>query len=156
MAVRKEKIVSMFRNRNGTLFMPTKKEDNIRRLKEIGHLSDDWNGYGAGAFSSALIDKCNTIINGLDIQPDVYPTGRQSIQMQYELEDRSYLEFEIFEDKTLCLKVHRRIYSNATTMQITENESERVRGIVEDFFGHGTGERDSLQTDQALTARYFG
>lgn len=71
--------------------------NSIKRLRDIENLPFDWNGYGAECFSSMLIDKCERIIKKLYIQPLIYPRGIDSIQFQYELNDRSYLEFEIFE-----------------------------------------------------------
>ncbi len=86
---------------------------SLSRLNDIRKLPDDWNEYGARAFTDTLVYKCERIINLLSVQPSIYPTGRNSIQFQYELGDKSYLEFEIFEDRTLCLQVPKRIYSKA-------------------------------------------
>lgn len=122
---------------NKTLIMRKENDvaKSIHRLDEIGRLPCDWNGYGAKPFSSLLIHKCESIVNVLMHQPEIYPTGRQSIQFQYELKDRSYLEFEIFEHKTMCLCVPKRIYSDAKTMEITDSEEENIREIVDRFYG---------------------
>lgn len=120
------------------LFMDKDVIKSIYRLDEIGKLPCDWNGYGARPFSSLLIDKCEKIVDGLTYQPQIYPTGRQSIQFQYELKDRSYLEFEIFEHKTLCLYVPKRVYADAKTMEITDLEEEKIKEIVNDFYRNGS------------------
>jgi len=110
------------------------KAQNLARLDQIATLNDDWNGYNANPFSKELVEKCKGIINALELQPKIFPTGRQSIQFQYELEDRSYLEFEIFEKKILCLEVPKRIYSNARTFEFPISEITKVKEIVNEFY----------------------
>ena len=102
-------------------------------LESIQNLKYNWNGNNAKPFSDKLIEKCKKIINILPIQPTIYPTERNSIQFQYELEDKSYLEFEIFEDKILCLEVPQRIYSKAIEREITNSEDILIRNIVNNF-----------------------
>lgn len=128
-------ITLIYNSRNGMLFMNKDAVKSVCRLNEIGKLPYDWNGYGAKPFSAMLIDKCQGIVNTLTYQPQIYPTGRQSIQFQYELKDRSYLEFEIFENKTMCLYVPKRVYSDAKTMEITDSEGKNIKKIVDSFYG---------------------
>ena len=87
-------------------------------------------------FSEKLISKCKCIIKSLDQSPDIFPTGRGSIQFQFELEDRSYLELEIFEDKINALIVPKRIYTAATEKQFTsgDNDIKKAKEIVDDFY----------------------
>lgn len=75
-----------------------KKMLNIRKLKEISELEYNWNGNSAAPFSSLLIGNSFNIINTIIRQPDLFPTARNSIQIEYEKADGSYLEFEIFEN----------------------------------------------------------
>ena len=110
------------------------KAQNLARLDQIAALEDNWNGYGAKAFPKELIDKCKDIINSLQLQPKIFPTGRQSIQFQYELEDRSYLEFEIRTEKISCLTVPKRKYSDAHSFEFSISESKKVREIVQKFY----------------------
>lgn len=110
------------------------KDTDYMRLEQILHLSDDWNGYGAKKFTSALVEKCQSIFLELPIAPHIYPTGRQSIQFQYELPDRSYLEFEIFEKRTMCLLVPQRQYSRAETKEFTSHEIEKIKEMVIKFY----------------------
>lgn len=111
-----------------------KKEDARNRLKEISYLKYDWNGYQAQPFQSRLIKKCKRILQELNHVPQIFPTARNSIQFEYELEDGSYLEFEIYLDKTHYLEIPKRDYSNCISEDITENEKERVRQLTREFF----------------------
>lgn len=111
------------------------KAQNLFRLDQIAELEENWNGYGAKAFSQELIDKCKDIITDLEFQPKIFPTGRQSVQFQYELEDRSYLEFEIFGEKVSCLEVPQRRYSDARTFEFPISETQKIKEIVKEFYG---------------------
>lgn len=85
-------------NWDGISFMTAKIADSIKRLDEIAALRANWNGNGASAFSNAIINAAQKFVSGLSIQPVILPTGRDSIQMEYEKENGDYLEFELFED----------------------------------------------------------
>jgi hypothetical protein len=78
-----------------------KRIENIRILESFKILKDNWDGYNAPAIDFYLIEKCKEIVNSfaLHIQPDIFPTGRNSIQFEYESDDGKYLEIEIFLDK---------------------------------------------------------
>lgn len=137
-----ESVVKLFYNsRSGLLSMKPDVIKSLERLKDIGNLEQDWNGYGAKPFSDTLIDKCEKIVSLLPVQPSIYPTGRNSIQFQYELSDRSYLEFEIFEKRTMCLQVPKRIYSEAKEMELKEAEDAQIKEIVENFYGRDSTEK---------------
>jgi hypothetical protein len=122
---------------NSRIENPIMKKDiflNIDRLNDIGNLSYNWDGYDAKPFNFELINKCKKIVRILSYQPDIYPTGRQSIQFQYELSNKSYLEFEIFNNKTLCLWVPKRNYINAKEIEIVVSEEEHIKEMVDSFY----------------------
>lgn len=134
-------VMFIYNGRSELLFMKPEVIKSIKRLRDIESLGFDWNGYGAKPFSGALIDKCERIVGVLSEQPLIYPTGRSSIQFQYELSDRSYLEFEIFEDRTMCLQVPKRIYSDAIELELTDSEDNRIKEIVDNFYGRKSTEK---------------
>lgn len=75
---------------------------NLQTLRTLRKLQVDWNGKGSLPFSESLIQKVFTIVRELTYQPDIFPTGRNSIQLEYEI-GNEYLEFEIFEEKIVAL-----------------------------------------------------
>ena len=77
--------------------METALESNLLYLDEISKLEDNWDGYGAEAFSSKHIALAKDIVTRLPYQPEIFPTPR-SIQFEYTLDNNDYLEFELFED----------------------------------------------------------
>ena len=131
-------VVHICKSGSGTPVMNSKLNTSLQKLKDIENLTADWDGYGTEPFSKSLINKCQDIVRTLSVQPSIYPTGRRSIQMQYELNDRSYLEFEVFENETMCLKVPQRKYSEATEFQLYGSEKTKIKEIVDDFYGRNS------------------
>ena len=73
-----------------------KLNQNLKLLESFVQLPENWNGYGAKGFTAPLVSLAKEILNSLEVQPDVFPTGRESIQFEYEKCNGEYLEFEIF------------------------------------------------------------
>lgn len=71
--------------------------DSLKRLEDISALSDNWDGEGATSFSSSIIETVNEFIHSVSVQPDIFPTLRNSIQLEYENNKNEYLEFELFD-----------------------------------------------------------
>ncbi|MCE5224222.1 hypothetical protein LLG10_08635 [bacterium] len=78
---------------------------NIDRLQKLYLLDNNWDGYGAEKIDTSLIKFCVKVISLLDDdkQPLVNPTGRNSIQMEYEKEDGTYFELEFFKEDVINL-----------------------------------------------------
>ena len=109
---------------------------NIQTLSEIGKLDTDWNGYGAAPIPQAVLERSLFLLNSLETagQPQhIYPTGRRTIQFEYDFSDRSYLEFEIYEDRITMLWVPRRKYNSA--IQLEFSELSQVPILVRRFVG---------------------
>ena len=104
--------------------------NNLQKLNNIKLFKENWNGYNAKPFSDSLIEKCKEIIQRIpdNLQPSIFPTGRSSIQMQYELVDNSYLEFEIFLDRIEFLEVPKRNYSKIK--RGTLNDYKQMEEII--------------------------
>jgi len=72
---------------------------NKRKIESIKNLKYNWNDNNAEPFDNALLESVSSLINRLDYQPKLFPTGRKSIQLEYH-KGTDYLEFEIFINKT--------------------------------------------------------
>lgn len=70
-------------------------------LNSIQLLERNWNDNEAEPFSDDLISKTKEILPSLEVQPQIFPTARNSIQLEYEKENNDYLEFEIYEDSIM-------------------------------------------------------
>lgn len=98
------------------------KEEFIKKIDVIAKLKSEWvNGndfVGRVAFSSELIEKVKKISEQLPIFPMVFPTYRNSIQLEYEKKNGEYLEFELFENnriKKFYMASDKRHYTRSIT-----------------------------------------
>lgn len=92
---------SMFDTDEALVSMVGQRIHNVIKLRSFAVLEHGWNGYGALPLDGDLIDECVQLLYTpglLGLQPDVFPTGRGSIQFEYENEDGQYLEIEIYSD----------------------------------------------------------
>lgn len=98
-------------------------QKSYSRLDELASYKADWNGNGADPFSPELISKCKSIINELSRQPEIYPTAIDAIQFEYDKDDGSYIEFEVYLDKA---KMYRKDASgNGYTRTISLSEIKK-------------------------------
>ena len=103
--LKNEKTVLAYAERLAPILSPKKKvqanvggnvrEHNEEKLRIISSLKDGWNGNGAPAFSEALIEKTEELLNNLTIQPEIFPTALGTIQMEYDNQRRDHMEIEI-------------------------------------------------------------
>ncbi len=68
--------------------------DSIETLESYRELRAGWNGKGSTSFDGELIDSAIDFVKQLDYQPEIFPTGRDTIQFEYHT-DRGYLEVEV-------------------------------------------------------------
>ncbi len=94
---------------------------NLLKLNEIASLKENWNSYGASPFSPKLLETARRIIIGLSIQPEVFPTADDSIQIEYDGPQGSYLEIQITEN------------SKFEVLQIDKDGHESVMHVVADI-----------------------
>ena len=100
--------------------------DSRTALVQIRYLKQNWNGYGADPFPETLVNKCWLICTKLRIQPLISPTARNSIQFEYELEDKSYLEFEIYIDNITVLIVEKRDYNKSIEFNLKAIDKDSI------------------------------
>lgn len=109
--------------------------DNLNKIEKIAAFENDWNGNGGEAFTSQAISVFKEIINTLDKQPQIAPTGRNTLLMQFELEDKSLLAFEVGEKKVEKVYVPQGDYAKAEAEVFTENMALKMKESVKQFYG---------------------
>lgn len=113
-------------------FSPDLKK-NLSKLNEIESLKKNWNGNGAKAISKKLVNKTKLLIINLDKQPQIFPTANDSIQIEYDGENNSYLELQVTQKDVLSFyKVDKA--GNESTGMIPVS-SFAINNLVEDFYG---------------------
>lgn len=73
---------------------------NLNKLKEISLFHENWNGYGAQPLSTLVLKRAEEVVRGVYLQPRLFPTADNTIQMEYESSDDAYLEIQITSGKT--------------------------------------------------------
>lgn len=89
-----------------TVYLPienNKLEENIEKLIEFSKFENNWAGYNAEKFTQGLIKKVENIIKKLKYQPNIFPTGSGSIQLEYYKDDYNFLEMEVFNSQNANL-----------------------------------------------------
>lgn len=74
---------------------------NLLKLEEIKSLKRNWNGNNARKIGKRIINKTKFLIINLDRQPQIFPTADDSIQIEYDGPDNSYLELQVTKKNNL-------------------------------------------------------
>lgn len=98
-------------------------QGNLDIIDSFEKLEYNWNGYGGLKLSKSVIDNARSALYFLDRQPDIFPTGRNSIQFEYERENGDYLEFEIFENSIVAFQI---VADEETECGVNEKEMEKM------------------------------
>lgn len=67
---------------------------NKKTLESIKKLEPGWNGYNSIAINDKVIENSFLLINQLERQPKIFPTGRGTLQFEFS-NNEDYLEIEI-------------------------------------------------------------
>lgn len=116
-----------------SLVIDEEKMYNIKKLEEIASLQDNWNGNGAKSFSNQLISQVKNLIILLEIQPEVFPTACETIQLEYDKEDGAHLEIEIKEDKSA--EVFWIKHTGEEELRNIQANIEMIDKVVKEFYG---------------------
>jgi hypothetical protein len=72
----------------------------IVTINSFRYLKSNWDTYNGIEIKEEVIKKSILFLSQLKTEiPDVFPTGRGSIQFEFEKSNGNYLEFEIFPEK---------------------------------------------------------
>lgn len=77
--------------------------DNLKLVEGFKKLQSNWNGYGAKEFDDEYLNSIKDLIQELPVQPEIFPTGRQTVQFEFSLPEDTFLEIEIFNGNAQCL-----------------------------------------------------
>lgn len=104
---------------------------NLKRLSEIEKLPDNWNNNGAAKISTNIIRTVRKLLLKIDIQPEVFPTACDALQLEWENDLGEYLEMEVLEDSINIFQID--LDGNEYQRIIELNES-LVEKVVRDFY----------------------
>ena len=101
---------------------------NKFKLRSFTKLGSNWNNYNALEIEEAVINKVEEIISDLDFQPEIFPTGRGSIQIEKYPDDDNLVEIEISADSIFAYQV-----KNGTDFE-GEIPSSQINAIISELY----------------------
>ena len=110
------------------------RERNAQLIRSMASYQDDWDGYGAQAFSYNAIAVFEAVIDNLDYQPSVMPTARGSALMEYDFPDGTQLAFEVQADSIEMVRVPQGNFDKATDKVFTDNFIEQMNEAVRNAY----------------------
>lgn len=73
---------------------------NQEKLNKISQLENNWDGYGSPPISEDVVANVLLILNYVNFELQLFPTGRDSVQIEYFINnDRDGIEIEIFQNE---------------------------------------------------------
>lgn len=104
---------------------------NLERLRAFGDYTDNWNGYGAPAFSKGLLEYVENILLNLEYQPEIFPIAGGAIQFEYDKPTGEYLEFEISKNEDVhCLMIDSNKRERTFDLMVSS-----INEVVKNFYG---------------------
>ena len=111
---------------------PPELTQNLSKLEEIKNLKRNWNGNNSKPVSKKLVNKTKSLIINLTRQPQIFPTANNSIQLEYDGENNSYLEFQVSKDKSLAFYKVDKIGKETSGKIIST--SFALESLIEEFY----------------------
>lgn len=96
---------SSTRFNNSERFSLEQLKSNKRKLETIKNLTPNWNGYEGEQFETGIISMIQDILSDLDYQPQIFPTGRGSIQIEKYINDDNLVEIEVSNGEIFAYQV---------------------------------------------------
>lgn len=107
---------------------------NLEKIYRFASYTNNWDGYGAPPIDKNVIDKSIKFIfeKNLITQPSVFPTGRGTIQFEFEPDENHYMEIEIFKNYLNCLSI---VYSEEEELKKLDLAEiiKKVNGFQSEF-----------------------
>lgn len=101
---------------------------NREKLESFRKLKEGWNGYDGMKINESVIEKVMDILPDLEFQPQIFPTGRGSLQLEKYIDDNNLIEIEVFEEEVSVYQVKG---GEEIEREVTLDE---IREIITDFY----------------------
>ena len=108
-------------------------DDNMNKLEVIRRLKDGWNGNGAPAFSDATVDKVVKLVKGVSLQPEIFPTALNTIQLEYDNSRHDHMEIDIGESD--AAQIYIKMCNGEERFEEIKVDAKAVGRRVKEFYG---------------------
>ncbi len=108
-------------------------DDNMDKLEVIRRLKDGWNGNGAPAFSDEIVDKVVGLVKGVSLQPEIFPTALNTIQLEYDNSRHDHMEIDVGESDVAQIYIFMR--NGEERYEEITVDAKKVDRRVKEFYG---------------------
>lgn len=109
------------------------RKDNLKKLEQISGFKDNWNGNGAPVIPSVIIKKTRALIKTLIIQPEIFPTALETIQLEFDNSRHDHMEIEIGRSDTV--EVFVAPYDGSDYCETIRATAAAINERLESFYG---------------------
>ena len=109
------------------------KAHNLSKLNQIRSMGDNWNGNGAPGLPQSVIDKVESLIGELVIQPELFPTALCTIQLEYDNARKDHIELEIGESDSA--EVFMVKYNGEESYETIPITADAINKRIGEFYG---------------------
>jgi hypothetical protein len=99
---------------------------NFGILDSFLNLKYNWNGNGAGRFSKPYIELVKSLVRDLPYQPEIFPTARDSVLLEYEKDGKEFLSFEIRKNGRIDMF---EVFDDDTSIEVKINKENMIEKI---------------------------
>lgn len=108
-----------------------KLQHNKRKLRYFRTLKENWNGYDGQVIEEKTIQKIDELITHLEYQPQIFPTGRGTLQLEGYIDDENYYEIEVLNDSANVY-----IVKNNEEIESESIDFEKTIQLINEFYTH--------------------
>ncbi len=105
-----------------------KLKNNKLKLNSLKFLNKNWDGYHAEKIDEVIIQKVENLLPNLFYQPQIFPTGRGTIQLEKYIDENNLIEIEVSNDCIFAYQV-----KNGVELEKVIEESE-VNKIISELY----------------------
>lgn len=107
---------------------------NIRKINAIKKFKKNWNGVNGASFSKESIDLFVDIIKNCIVQPEIAPTGRGTLLLQFDIDINNTLYYELGLNE-----LNQTVFSNdkidrKNTKKYKKNFSRRINEKLREYY----------------------
>lgn len=111
------------------------REKNLESIEHMASFERNWNGAGALAFTDDALDLFKKVVRSLSRQPEIAPTGRNSLYLQYAKDDGSILAFEVSLEGFEMVQITKGDFEHANPLHLSVDDFSDLNERVESFYG---------------------
>ena len=83
--------------------------------------------------SPKVINNALVLVDRLVVQPEIFKTNQNSLHLQFNFKDNTYVELEVFENRLTCMIVPKRVYDNVQYPEVSLSTINTINTILSGY-----------------------